>query len=489
MCVPPPIGGGRFRIHLRGLSRAGPSLYDAARGGAVRPGARRRLRVVAVSLVAAAAFAPPAAADDWLPHPADASWTWEWSDTVYNPTPTKERVTVKEQSARAFTLAWTTLDLGNPPESPASVGTVSFQESAAGLINTDWSSGPPPPTFPILCAVQSPCNNSLASTYYLLIWGARAPVIAAPVVAGTAWSARGGASGEVSSENEYVGVEAISVPAFPAPVRAAKLRSDVSQAGAIGDPYGSGVRTVWWVYGVGPVKIVFEHAGSDGAVTTSTLVSTNQTAKPPPPDTVWLPFTQGEKLRYRWSNTKHMPKPSVQELTVDAVVNGSARFTVKHVSGPIRVAGGYGFTSRSDGITSLWSTTRSATLAPLPPLGPASLPKGKRRRFVTPFDFLTFGFNPVLPAYAAPGAAWGSRVPSRDYAVFGVTGTSRVTGFASVRVPFGSYRALVVRSELRQQGFPFGSGTRTAYFAPGKGLVKLVYRHGDGSVSTVERTK
>jgi hypothetical protein len=46
----------------------------------------------------------------------------------------------------------------------------------------------------------------------------------------------------------------------------------------------------------------------------------------------------------------------------------------------------------------------------------------------------------------------------------------------------------VVRSNLRQRGFPFGSGTRTSWFAPGEGLVKLVFRHRDGSVSTVQRT-
>jgi len=38
---------------------------------------------------------------------------------------------------------------------------------------------------------------------------------------------------------------------------------------------------------------------------------------------------------------------------------------------------------------------------------------------------------------------------------------------------------------LSQPGFKFGSGTRTSWFAPGKGLVKLVFHHGDGSVSTV----
>ena len=35
----------------------------------------------------------------------------------------------------------------------------------------------------------------------------------------------------------------------------------------------------------------------------------------------------------------------------------------------------------------------------------------------------------------------------------------------------------------------FGSGTRTSYFQPGRGLVKLVFEHRDGSVSTVERLK
>jgi hypothetical protein len=58
-----------------------------------------------------------------------------------------------------------------------------------------------------------------------------------------------------------------------------------------------------------------------------------------------------------------------------------------------------------------------------------------------------------------------------------------------VKTPAGTFDALVVTSALSQPGFPFGSGTRTMWFAPGKGLVKLVFRHGDHSVSTVERLK
>ena len=56
-------------------------------------------------------------------------------------------------------------------------------------------------------------------------------------------------------------------------------------------------------------------------------------------------------------------------------------------------------------------------------------------------------------------------------------------------MPAGRFDAVVIRSTLTQSGFRFGSGTRTMYFAPGKGLVKLVFKHRDGSVSTVERTK
>lgn len=453
---------------------------------------RGRSRWVATALgtvAAVLAFAPNALADDWLPHPSDATWTYEWTDSTYNKTPTTEKVTVRDVKGPSFVLAWSTLDQGNAPEAPASVGVIAFQETTAGLVNTDWSSSFPPSNFPILCATPSQCNNSIASTYYQVIWGTRAPVLPAPLLQGTSWTTTGGAAGDVTSSSDYVGQERVSVPAFPGPVLAAKVRSEVTQAGALGDPYGSGVRTVWWVYGVGPVKAVFEHAGTDAPVTTSVLKSTSLTPKPPPPDLRWFPLVKGATARYSWTNSKHMKKPSIQEFTVDEVLNGSARFSVKHVSGPIKVAGAYGFTTRADGLTNLWATTQSATLAKLPPLGPRTLPPARRRHFATPFDLLVFGFNPILPAYPTAGLGWVAHVPSRDYAVFGVRGTTKVLGLRSVKVPAGRFRALAVRSTLKQQGFPFGSGVRTSYFAPNRGLVKLVFAHGDGSVSTVQLTR
>jgi hypothetical protein len=427
-----------------------------------------------------------ASADDWWPHASDATWTYQWTDSVYNQTPTNEKVTVKDQKAKNFTLSWTTKDQGNSGDAPLSLGDMAFQETTAGLVNTDWTSNPPPPDFPILCAQITNCANALSSTLYYLIWGSRSPVLAQPLLKGTTWQGTGGAQGDVSSTSTYEGQEVVKVPAFPEGVTAAKVRTDATQAGALGDPYGSGVRTVWWVYGVGPVKMVFEHAGgSDAPITTSELASTSLTPKTPPTDINYFPLVKGLKLKYRWTNTKWVKTPSIQTATIDEVVNNSARFTFQHVSGPIKVAGSYGFSTRTDGVTNIWGLTKAATAIRFPALGPKALPATKRRHFFTPFDLMNFGFNPVLPAYPTTGAVWGSKNPSRDYSTFGVNGSSKILGIQKVKVPAGTFDALVVSSSLSQPGFKFGSGTRTSWFAPDKGLVKLVFRHGDGSISTV----
>ena len=447
---------------------------------------RGRLRVFFAALLVALGL-PAAAAAQWLPHAADATWTYEWTDSVYSPTPTKEKVTVKSQAGRAFTLEWTSQDQGNPDGATTTLGTMDFQAANVGLLNTNWSSNPPPQAFPVLCARLVGCGNALHSTLYVLIWGTRAPVLAEPLLRGVSWTSTGGADNSVSSASSYVGQEQITVPAFPGPVAAAKVRTEITQAGALGDPYGSGVRTVWWVYGVGPVRIVFEHAGGSGApVTTAVLRSTNQQPKTAPSDANYFPLERGKKLRYRWRNSRHLRTASVQEFVVDEVVNGSARISVKHISGPIRVAGAYGFATRLDGVTNVWGFTRAATRVVFPALGPRSLPADRRRRFFTPFDLMNFGLNPIVSAYPAAGETWRVARPGRDFSVYGATGSSRIAGVERVRVPAGTFRALAVRTSLRQPGFPFGSGTRTSYFAPGKGLVKLVFRHGDRSISTVE---
>jgi hypothetical protein len=175
----------------------------------------------------------------------------------------------------------------------------------------------------------------------------------------------------------------------------------------------------------------------------------------------------------------------VQEFQVADAANQSARVDVKHLSGPIRVAGSYGFAVRTDGLTNIWGATRAASLATFPPLGPRFLPPSRRRHFFTPYDLMIYGMNPIFTAYPSAGERWAAKNPSRDFSTFGVTGSTTIVGVRRVTVPAGSFDALVVQSTLNQAGFKYGTGTRTSWFAPGKGLVKLVFRHADKSVSTV----
>jgi hypothetical protein len=450
----------------------------------------RRVTYFFALLGAILVCASPASASDWLPHPSDASWVYQWTDSAYNTTPTKEKVTVQSQKGASFVLAWTTADLGNSADAPTSIGTVSFQDTNSGLVNTDWTSNAPPPNFPILCSAVAQCGNSLASTYYSIIWGERVPTLAEPLLKDLSWAATGGTGNDIGSTNSYVGTEKITVPAFKDPVVAAKVRSDITQAGALGDPYGSGVRTVWWVYGVGPVKVTFDHAGGrNPPVTTAVLQSTTLTPKDPPNDTNYFPLVKGKKATYRWTNTKHLKQPVVETATVAAVANGSAQLSVVSDSGPIKMQGAYGYTARLDGVINIWGTTKSASVLTMPKLGPSALPESKRRHFITPYDLMNYGFNPVVPAYAQIGDSWTGGASGRDFQIYGVTGTTKLAGIQTVTVPAGTFKALVVASTLNQKGFPFGSGTRTMWFAPGRGLVKLVFRHGDGSTSQVELLK
>jgi hypothetical protein len=450
----------------------------------------RQPLVVLSTVVAAAlgaALAPAASAyDQWLPHPAGAMWTWSWTDSAYSPTPTLEKVTVKSSLGKTFVLAWTTSGTKQADGAVDSTGTADFQETDEGIVNTNWSSNPPPATFPILCTSASSCGNSLASTYFNLIWGSRNPVLAEPLLKGVAWASTGGAKNDVTSTSIYVGNENVKVPAFPTPVVAAKVRTQITQAGAIGDPYGSGVRTTWWVYGVGPVKVEFDHQGGAGApVTISELQSTTLKPLPTPTNVDYFPTVKGRTLTYRWTNTKHLRTPEVEKLKIDAVVNNTSRFTIVSAKGPIKAKGSYGYSKRVSGVTNLWGNTASASLHPLPPLGPASALTAKRNQFASPLDLMDFGLNPILTAYPAAGERWSSSRTSSEFQTYGVTGTTRVLGVQRVTVPAGTFQALAVQTTLAQPGFPFGTGTRTCWFAPGRGLVKLVFRHGDGSVSTV----
>lgn len=423
----------------------------------------------------------------WLPNTPNASWVYGWSSSGFSQPVTRERYTVAKRSDTAVELRWTTKDTASDPGAAPSEGSIDYRYTESGLVNTNWSSTPPPPQFPILCASATNCGNSLAGAHYQLIWGSRSPLIQEPLLRGAEWSSLGGQGHDVASTNRYRGRERVTVPAFPRGVFAAKVESDITQAGALGDPYGSGVRTTWWVYGVGPVKVDLRHASGHRSV--AVLEATNLKPRNAPTDRARFPLQTGSKRRYRYTNTKHMKRASVQEFTVGRVVNSSARVDVRNVSGPIRVRGSYVFSAGRSGITNLSVGTSTATRVKFPKLGPRSQPAKRRRHFFTPMDLAVYGINPVLPAYPRKGDTWKTSKSSRDYKVYGVTGRSKVIGNQRVRTPAGRFTALLVETKMTQKGYRFGSGVRKSWFAPGVGLVKLQFRHRDGSVSKVDLLK
>jgi hypothetical protein len=445
--------------------------------------------MLVLSAAGLAVAAVPALGDAWFPHPAGATWQYQWSDSTYNPSGTVENVIVQQQQGTSFTLAWA--DSNETPPAAGSnptcgensdIGTMSFQDTSSGLLNTDWQACPPPSSAPILCASQTNCANSLSSALFNVIWGSRSPVLSEPLLSGISWTSTGGQDGSVDSDSEFEGIQLVKVPAFPGGVPAAVVRTQITQAGAIGDPYGSGIRTTWWVYGVGPVRVRFQHSGGSSApVTEVDLLSTSLKPGADPPDQDYFPLTLGLKGTYSWTNSRYMTKPEVQKFSIAAAANRSARFTFKSVSGPIRAAGQYLFTDRLDGLTLIAGASSAASLVKAPRLG-------HDRHFFTPFDLMTYGFNPLLPAYAKIGSLWHSG-NAVDLAAFGVTGYTKIVGVRKVRVPAGTFQALEVRSVLTQKGYKFGSGVRTMWFAPGRGLVKLVFQHRDRSVSRVELIK
>ena len=184
----------------------------------------------------------------------------------------------------------------------------------------------------------------------------------------------------------------------------------------------------------------------------------------------------------------HSKRWSTQVLKVAKVVNNTARVDARSLSGPVKGTATYTFSSRLSGLTTLAATPAARTSSPLPALGPRNGLKGPQH-FYTPYDLMTYGFNPVIPAYSRKGDSWRSSRSTRATGRSGASPASRACSARATAVtPKHRYKnAVAVRSTLRQAGHPFGSGTRTSYFVPGTGLVRLVFRHDDGSVTTVER--
>ena len=129
------------------------------------------------------------------------------------------------------------------------------------------------------------------------------------------------------------------------------------------------------------------------------------------------------------------------------------------------------------------------TKVTVPALGPAGAPAAQRNHFVTALDLFTFGITRCSRRYPTVGDHVVDEAPSDDYRTFAVDGHDAVVEMQTVHVPAGTFRALVVTLDAAQTGLPVRQRHTHLLVRAGSGLVKLVFAHRDGSVSTVVRLK
>ena len=91
---------------------------------------------------------------------------------------------------------------------------MAFQETYSGLVNTDWQSTPPP-SASRSSARRSPLREQPRRNALHVIWGRRAPTLAAPLLRGSYLGEPRRRRQRRHELSQYQGREQVTVPAFP----------------------------------------------------------------------------------------------------------------------------------------------------------------------------------------------------------------------------------------------------------------------------------
>ena len=225
---------------------------------------------LAALLLGALLFAAPAGASDWLPHGADATWTYAWTDSVYNTTPTTEKVTVKDsKGTRSPSRGRPTTRERERRARQRRHRLLPGEPAAGSSTRTGRATRRPPASRS--SARRSPAAATASRALLQPDLGDAGADARRAAAAGDDLDEHGRRAAVTSrAPRDYDGQEhgeRARRSRCPSPPR--RCGREITQAGALGDPYGSGVRTVWWVRGVGPVKVEFDHSGGNGAPVTS----------------------------------------------------------------------------------------------------------------------------------------------------------------------------------------------------------------------------
>jgi hypothetical protein len=94
-------------------------------------------------------------------------------------------------------------DRRQPAGTTTSTGTVSFEDTSLGLVNTDWASSPPPPTFPVYLHAGSFVQEQPRERLQRDL-GTRSPTLVEPL-SGASWSTTGATRNDVAARRTASG--------------------------------------------------------------------------------------------------------------------------------------------------------------------------------------------------------------------------------------------------------------------------------------------
>lgn len=178
----------------------------------------------------------------------------------------------------------------------------------------------------------------------------------------------------------------------------------------------------------------------------------------------FLPLQLDQGWQYSWNNSRYAEEPITETVWADQR-QGSAytlRATNRFGDGTFDLSTTSGY--RWDGYV-----TMGQMVFPLP--------------LQMLFDF-AFVPQQLLPAQWHVGDSWTG---SGYWAGTTYTGTTTVVSDTAAVVAAGTTYTGCLQLHTEVTGFvSFGVGTRDVWLAPGVGVVKLVYHHADGSVTTGE---
>ena len=205
-------------------------------------------------------------------------------------------------------------------DSPAA-GTMDFRHTDAGLVNLNYQSYASRRRSSRSCA---PCGHDCANS----VAGTLLPADLGHALADAGRAAGAGHPLELARRRQQrrrqrraatSGARSVMVPRLPAAASTRRrCESEITQAGAIGDPFGSGVRTVWWVRGVGPGQ---DRPSATRAARSSEAELRSTTLKPLAASLrrrTCCRSTAATRCVYRWRNSRHMKRWSRQRFDVSA---------------------------------------------------------------------------------------------------------------------------------------------------------------------------